>query len=133
MAQPRLNSWLLGAFAALALALAAIGIHGVLAYAVSHRTREMGVRLALGAQPSDVVRLVVRQGLAPVVTGAAIGTAGALVLTRFMAAQLYDIAPSDPLTFAGALLVIAAVAVVACWLPARRATRVDPVTALRAE
>jgi len=133
MAQPRLNSWLLGAFAALALVLAAIGIYGVLAYAVSHRTQEMGVRMALGAQPGDVVRLVVWQGLAPVVAGAAVGLAGALILTRFMTSQLFEVAPSDPLTFGGVVLMIAIAAAAACWVPARRATRVDPVAALRAE
>jgi ABC-type antimicrobial peptide transport system permease subunit len=123
----------LGLLAAVALILAAIGVHGVLSYGVTARTREIGIRLALGAQPSGVRRLVVREGAILAATGAAIGLSAAFVLTRGMNALLYGVAPTDPWTFIGVPLGLMAVAIAASYFPARRATRVDPVAALRAE
>jgi putative ABC transport system permease protein len=133
VAQPRFYTILLGAFALLALALAAIGIYGVIAYAVTERTHEIGVRLALGAGKHDVRRLVLKQGMVPALFGTVIGLAGAWALTRMLSALLYEISATDPLTFAGVPLLLIAVALLACYLPARRATRVDPLVALRCE
>jgi predicted permease len=129
----RFQGALLGAFAAVALALAAVGIYGVMAHAVAHRTREIGVRMALGAARSDIMRLVVGQGMRLAAAGIALGIGGALALTRLLSAQLFGVAPSDPATFACVTLALGAVALAACWLPARRATRVEPMAALRAE
>jgi putative ABC transport system permease protein len=123
----------LGIFAFLALALAAVGIYGVTSYSVSQRTHEIGIRMALGAQDSDVLRLVVGHGLALAVIGMTLGVAGALVLTRFLASMLYGIRPTDPLTYLGVCLLLMAVAMVASYIPARRATKVDPMEALRYE
>jgi predicted permease len=131
--RPRLLSVMLGLFAVLGLALAAVGIYGVLAYTVSQRQREMGVRLALGAQPADVLRLVLRSGMALAGSGVALGVAGALVLSRVMGSILYGVAPHDPLTFAGVMALLLAVALLACLVPARRAMRVDPAVTLRGE
>ena len=133
IARPRLLAVLLGLFAALGLVLGAVGIYGVLAYSVTQRRQEIGVRLALGAAPLHVLKLVVGRGMVLAGAGVLAGLAGAVGLSRLMHSVLYGIAPSDPLTFAGVALVLLAVALAASWLPARRATRVDPATALRAE
>jgi predicted permease len=124
---------LLVLFAALALALAAIGIYGVIAYSVAQRTQEIGVRMALGAQRSDVLRLVLRQGLGMAWVGLGAGIPAALVLTRLLSSMLYGVTPSDPLTFASVIVFFTAVAALASYLPARRATRIDPMVALRYE
>jgi putative ABC transport system permease protein len=130
---PRFNTLLFGVFAVLALALGLVGIYGVMGYAVAQRTHEVGIRMALGAQPTDVFRLVVGAGMRLTLLGVAIGIAGALGVTRLMERLLYGVTPTDPLSFAGVALLMVAVALVACWVPARRATRVDPLVALRYE
>jgi putative ABC transport system permease protein len=133
VADRRLQMVLVGAFGVLALVLAAVGLYGVMAFHVVQRTREMGVRLALGASRADVLRLVVSQGMRLVLIGLGIGTSAAFVLTRPMADLLYDVSPQDAAVFGLAPLLLAAVGLLACYIPARRATRVDPVVALRAE
>ena len=133
LARPRFYLVLLGLFAVLAVVLAAVGIYGVTAYVVTARTREMGIRLALGASPSDVVRMMIVQGLRPTLTGVAVGIVGAVVMSQAAAGMLFHVKPSDPLTFASVPLIIAASGVLAAWLPARRACRIDPVTALKPE
>jgi putative ABC transport system permease protein len=129
----RLNVVLLGFFGAVALALAAIGLYGVLAYAVTQRRREIGVRMALGAQRSNVLGLVVSNGMRLVVLGTVIGLAGAVALTRIMKNLLFEVTAMDPLTFASVPLLLAAVALLACWIPARRAAKLDPMAVLRNE
>ena len=124
---------LLAIFAAVALVLAAIGIFGVLSYAVSQRTREIGIRMALGAQGRSVIGLVVRQAMALVTIGIASGTVAALFLSQTLTKMLFSITPTDPATFILVALVLLAVALLASYLPARRATRVDPIVALRVE
>jgi putative ABC transport system permease protein len=124
---------LLLAFAALALALAAVGIYGVISYAVTQRTGEIGIRLALGAQPRDIQRLIVSQGSKLALSGLAIGLAAALALGQAMRSLLFGVSPSDPLIFIGIVLLLAAVSLLACWIPARRATKVDPMVALKYE
>ncbi|MGH9855571.1 MAG: FtsX-like permease family protein, partial [Blastocatellia bacterium] len=119
------------ALAALATLLTAVGIYSVISYATAQRTREIGVRLALGAQPRDVIRLIVRQGLRPAAVGVGCGLAGALGLTRLLKGQLYGVSATDPLTFAVVALLLAGVALLACYVPARRATRTSPLAALR--
>jgi len=129
----RFNALLLGVFGTLALLLASIGIFGMMSYAVSQRTREIGIRMALGAQPVDVVRQMTREGMLPALGGVVIGLLGAVGLTRFIASMLFGIQSTDPLTFGGMSMLLIAVAFAACYLPARRAARVDPMMALRNE
>jgi ABC-type antimicrobial peptide transport system permease subunit len=124
---------LLGAFAALALLLSSVGIFGVISYLVGQRTHEIGIRIALGAQRKDVLALVLGEGVRLALLGAAIGVAAALGLTRLMANMLYGVSATDPLTFAGVSCVLLSVAMLACYIPARRAVRVDPNIALRYE
>jgi predicted permease len=133
LGQARLMMWLLGIFAGAALLLASIGIYGAVAYSVEQRTGEIGVRMALGAQTRDVLRLVVRQGMAPVLLGLIIGMAAALALGRLLTAQLYQVSPHNPALLAITALTLGAVALLACFLPARRATFVNPIEALRTE
>jgi putative ABC transport system permease protein len=133
VAQPRFNTVLLSAFAPLALALAAVGIYGVIAYSVSRRAQEIGVRMALGAQKSDVLRLILKQGMAPAVAGAVLGLVGAWAATRLMTGLLFEVSATDPMTFTVITLTLMTVALLACYIPARRATKVDPMTALRCE
>jgi putative ABC transport system permease protein len=133
VAEPRLYALLLSLFAGIALLLAAVGIYSVLAYSVTQRTQEFGIRLALGAQGGDVLKLVIRQGLKLALLGIGIGLAGALALTRLLKTLLFDVSATDPATFALIALLLVAVAFVACWIPARRATKVDPMIALRVE
>jgi predicted permease len=133
IALQRMAATLLSGFGVLALLLTALGIYGVLAYSVSRRTREIGVRMALGAQVADVLRLVLRQGLGLVGIGLVLGLIGAFGATRLLRSFLYDVRSLDPLTFATVIVLLAAVALFACWLPARRAARVDPMVALRKE
>jgi putative ABC transport system permease protein len=133
VAQRRLTMLLLSVFAGAAMLLAAVGIYGVIAYAVTQRTQEIGIRMALGAQPADVLRMVVKQGATLVSIGIVAGALGAFAVTRLMVGMLYQVAPNDPLTFVAVSGVLGIIAMVASYIPARRATRVDPVIALRAE
>jgi predicted lysophospholipase L1 biosynthesis ABC-type transport system permease subunit len=131
--RPRLLAWLLGLFGTLGLTLGALGIFGVLAFAVSQRRREIGVRVALGASPRSVLWLILAQGMLLAVCGVLIGVAGAALLTRSMESVLFGIEPWDPWTFVQVVVALLAAAALASWLPARRAVAIDPVTALRAE
>jgi predicted permease len=133
VAQERFRTLLMTAFSAVALLLAAVGIFGVLSYSTSQRTREIGIRMALGAQRGEVLRMVVRQGLRLTLIGVAAGIAAALGLTPYLRSLLYGVKPADPLTFVAVSLILIAVALLACYLPARRAAKVDPIVALRYE
>ncbi|HEX9760779.1 MAG TPA: FtsX-like permease family protein, partial [Candidatus Acidoferrales bacterium] len=131
VAQPRFRAMLFVLFGAMALVLAVVGIYGVMAYSVAQRTQEIGIRMALGAQTADIARLVLGQGVALAVTGIVLGMGAAWGATRVMSAMLFGVAPTDVFSFAATAGLLAAVAVLACWLPARRATQVDPIVALR--
>jgi putative ABC transport system permease protein len=133
VAQPRFRTWLIGIFAGLALMLAAVGIYGVMSYSVTQRTSEIGIRITLGAQSVDVFRIVLGEGLRFALIGVAVGVAGGLVLIRLLSTFLYGVSATDPLTFFGVAILLIAVSVAACFFPARRATRVDPIEALRYE
>jgi putative ABC transport system permease protein len=133
IAPRRFNVILLGTFAASALLLALVGIYGVIAYSVAQRTHEIGVRMALGAQRRQVVRMIVWQGMAIAIAGIAMGVVAALALTRVMASLLYEVAPTDPPTFAVVVCALAATALAACCGPALKAALVDPIVALRCE
>jgi ABC-type antimicrobial peptide transport system permease subunit len=129
----RMGAALLGLFGALALILASIGIYGVLAYSVAQRTSEIGLRMALGAQPRQVLRLVLRQGMLLALIGAAVGILVALPVARLASGLLYGVSATDPITYAAITLLLMGVALLACYLPARRATRIDPLVALRVD
>jgi putative ABC transport system permease protein len=133
LAEHRFNMFLLGLFAGLAMILAAVGIYGVVSYSVSRRTHEIGVRMAVGARRSDVLKLVLAHGARLAAAGLAAGILGAFALTRLMTSLLFGVTSSDPATFAAMIILMAAVALLACYLPARRAMRVDPIKAVRYE
>src|SRR5262245_39520372 len=122
-----------GTFGVVALLLAAIGVYGVIAFSVSQRTQEMGVRMALGASRTDVLRLVVRQGVVLAAIGEAFGLVGAFGITRVIRTTLYNVTPTDPVSFGGVVIFLTLIAIVASYVPARRATAVDPIIALRSE
>ena len=132
-AAQRVATTLSGAFGALALVLATVGLYGVLSYFVVQHTRQIGVRVALGAQQSQILSLVLKKGLALALIGVGVGLAVSLALTRLMQSLLFGVSAFDPLTFGGVALLLAVVALLACYVPARRATRLDPVDALRTE
>ncbi len=132
-AEPRFQTMLLGSFGALGLLLAIVGVYGVISYSVVQRTHEIGVRMAMGAQRENILRMVLREGMVLAVSGIVLGIAGALVLTRFLRSMLFEIQPTDPATFAGVAILLALAALAACYIPARRAMKVDPMEALRYE
>src|SRR5262249_27236311 len=129
----RFSLSLLGGFSALALILAMMGVYGVVSYTVAERTPEIGIRIALGAQGRDVLRMILAQGLKPGVIGSVVGLIAALALGRALSSLLYGVTATDPATFAIVVLLLSLVALLACWIPARRATTVDPMAALRRE
>jgi putative ABC transport system permease protein len=132
-AQPRFEMLLLGVFGAVALLLAAVGIYGVMNYSVSRRTREIGIRMSLGASRADVLRMVLTQGMRQALAGTAAGLTGALLLSQLMAKMLYGVRPTDPVTFCAVALVLGVAALLATCVPARKATRIEPMAALRNE
>jgi ABC-type antimicrobial peptide transport system permease subunit len=129
----RYPSYIIGSFAALALMLAIVGLYGLISHMVLQRTREIGIRVALGAQRRDILRMVLRQGMVATLKGVAIGIVAALALTRLLSSLLFGVSPGDWVTFLSVAVLLVVVAVVACSIPARRATRVDPIVALRYE
>jgi ABC-type lipoprotein release transport system permease subunit len=131
--QRRFSMEIVAAFAITALLLAALGIYGVISYLVSERTQEIGIRLALGARPGTILQMVLRQGLGLAMAGAGLGLVGSVIVSHMMAGLLYGVRPTDPLTFVGVTLVLTGVALAACYIPARRAMRVDPMIALKYE
>ncbi len=131
VAEPKFDTMLLGLFAGLALLLTSVGLYGVMAYTGAQRTHELGIRMSLGAQSGDVLRLVIKQGMGLALLGAAVGIAGAVALMRTLKSWLFGVGPTDPLTFAAVALLLVGVALLACYIPARRATKVDPLVALR--
>jgi putative ABC transport system permease protein len=133
VSQPRFSSQLLGVFAALALLLAAIGLYGLMAYSVTQRRNEIGIRMALGATREDILKLVFRHGSALALAGMGIGLGASMIATRVLSSMLFAVSPTDPQTFVAVALLLAAVALGACYVPARRATKVDPMVALRYE
>jgi putative ABC transport system permease protein len=133
VAQPRFRTWLLGLFAVLALLLSTIGIYGVMSYSVTQRVHEMGIRIALGAQPRQVFQLVTGQGLRLALLGVGIGCVASIALTRVLRSFLYDVSALDPITYLSVAAVLVSVGLLASYLPARRATKVDPLIALRYE
>jgi putative ABC transport system permease protein len=133
LARRRFNLMVLGIFAFVALVLGAAGIYGVIAYAVHQRTQEIGIRMALGARQGDVFRLILKHGLLLALIGLGLGIAGSIALSRLLSSQLYDVSSIDPATFASVSLLLCGVALLACYIPARRATQVDPMVALRYE
>jgi putative ABC transport system permease protein len=133
VAAPRFNTTLLSIFAAVALILTIIGLYGVMSYSVAQRTNEIGIRMALGAQTRDVLTLIVKQGVTLVLIGLALGMVGALALTRLLATLLFGVTTKDPMTFISIAALLSFVALLACYVPAWRATRVDPLEALRCE
>jgi len=124
---------MLGIAGTMALLLSAVGLYGVIAYSVSQRTREIGIRIALGAQQNNVMRLILGEGMLVILIGLAIGLAGSLAVTRFLSSLLFGVTTTDPITFAAVAVLLAVVALAACYIPARRAMRVDPIVALRHE
>jgi len=133
VAQPRFRTWLIGIFAALALVLAAVGVYGVMSYSVTQRISEIGIRVTMGAQPVDILRIIVGEGVRLALVGVAAGLAGALLLTRLLRSFLFGVGTSDPVTFAAVAVILTLVGAAASYFPARRATRVDPLVALRYE
>lgn len=133
VAEPRFRTMLLGAFGLMATLLAAVGVYGLISYSVTQRTREIGIRVALGAKPRQVMLPVVREGLTLGVAGVIIGLAGAFAVTRVLSNFLFGVEATDPVTFAGVALLLLFVAFIASYIPSRRALRIDPMTALRAE
>ena len=133
LARRRFSMMLLGVFASVALALATIGIYGVMAYLVNQGTRELGIRIALGASPRNILSLVVRQGMVLAFFGVAIGLAAAFLLVRLIRSLLFGVEVTDPITFAGISLLLAMITLLACYIPARRAARIDPMISLRCD
>ena len=133
VAPQRLNLTLLTIFAGIAFVLAIVGIYGVMSYAVTQRTHEIGIRMAIGAQPRDVFKMILGQGMMLTIIGMAAGLAGAFALTRLMATMLFTVKPTDPVTFSSVAVLLLLIALLACYIPGRRATKVDPVNSLRYE
>jgi putative ABC transport system permease protein len=133
LAQPRFSMLVFMAFASTAMLLATVGIYGVMSYSVLQRTREVGIRMALGAEGRDVLRTLIGEGLRLAMAGVVLGVIGALLISRLLSTMLFQISPTDPVTFVSVAAVLTAVALLACYIPARRATRVHPLTALQSE